>query len=90
MTTSCISSPEEEEKAKDIALSAVDSDKADVDDTQETEKPKKVPSKDSPLRWASLVVYLAITTPLLLATIVLVAALDNWAKSTTSEHSENL
>ena len=31
------------------------------------------PSKDSPIRWASLILYLAVTTPLILAMIILAA-----------------
>lgn len=45
-----------------------------VTDTQEKTAPKrKTPSKDAPLRWAALVLYLAVTVPILLAVIVMIA-----------------
>lgn len=61
----------------DIALSAVAENKelTNKPDNVKDEKPKKVPSKDSPLRWTALAIYLAISTPLLVASIVLVAVL---------------
>ena len=31
-------------------------------------------TKDSPIRWASLILYLAVTTPLILAMVLLAAA----------------
>ena len=78
MTQLCISSPENEDK-KDIALTASAVNKQLTDDHEaddvKGDKPKKVPSKDSPLRWTALVIYLTISTPLLVASIVLVAIL---------------
>ena len=50
--------------------------KKDLTDDSQEEKPKKVPSKDSPIRWASFVVYLAISTALMIALIGLTAGLD--------------
>ena len=52
----------------DVPLSQLDSPKKDKLDDDE-EKPKKIPSKDSPIRWASFVVYIAISTPLMVALI---------------------
>ena len=77
MTKACISSPEYEDK-KDIILSEVALDEelsVDEADNVKDDKPKKVPSKDSPLRWTALAIYLTISTPLLVASVVLVAAL---------------
>lgn len=66
-----ISSPESSEKT-DVPLSQLDSPKkVELDDNEE--KPKKMPSKDSPIRWASFVVYIAISTPLMVALIGLAA-----------------
>ncbi len=39
----------------------------------EEEKPKrKTPSKDSPLRWTALTVYLVATVPIMIAIIVMI------------------
>lgn len=50
-------------------------DDANTDTPIEKPPPKKMPSKDSPLRWASLIIFLVISIPLLLITVILVAAL---------------
>jgi hypothetical protein len=72
-----ISSPELSEEK--VQMSHLDPDspksKEKSGDTAE-EKPKKTPSKDSPIRWASFVVYVALSTPLMVALIGLAAGLQ--------------
>ena len=49
--------------------------KEEINDTPE-EKLKKIPSKDSPIRWASFIIYAVISTPLMVALIGLAAGLQ--------------
>ena len=75
-----ISSPELSDETVRMSHLDPDSPKDDEikdksDDTPE-EKPKKIPSKDSPIRWASFVVYIVISTPLMVALIGLTAGLQ--------------
>jgi hypothetical protein len=77
---SLISSPELSEEKVQMSHLDPDSPKSKEkeeksDDTAE-EKPKKTPSKDSPIRWASFVVYVALSTPMMVALIGLAAGLQ--------------
>ena len=79
MTKPLISSPELSEET--VRMSHLDPDspknkekEENVDATPE-EKPKKTPSKDSPIRWASFVVYVVLSTPLMVALIGIAAGL---------------
>ena len=72
LTECCIPGDDEECNKKDeTELQQAGADKTEKDE----EKPRKQPSKDSPLRWASLIIYLVIAVPLVIVSIVLVAAL---------------
>ena len=79
LTKSLITSPDEEPVEFELSSVAVtekklvDEDPPDV--TKEDMKPKKEPSKDSSIRWTSLVVYLVVSTPLIVAMVALVATL---------------
>ena len=80
VTKPLISSPELSEEK--VTMSHLDPDspknkekEEKVEDAPE-EKPKKTPSKDSPIRWASFVVYVAISIPFTIALIGLVAGLN--------------
>ena len=76
-----ISSPELSEEKVQMSHLDPDSPKTQekeaekTDDTEE-EKPKKTPSKDSPIRWASFIVYIVLSTPLMVALIGLAAGLQ--------------
>lgn len=59
-------------KAEPAGIS-LDSAVADKPQTEKSAPERKPPSKDAPLRWSALAVYLAITVPILLAIIVMVA-----------------
>ena len=75
-----ISSPElSEEKVQMSHLdldSAKTQEKEKTDDTEEEKPKKKTPSKDSPIRWASFIIYIALSTPLMVALIGLAAGLQ--------------
>ena len=78
MTKPLISSPKLSKEA--VQMSHVDPDspknkeKEEKFDAMPEEKPKKkTPSKDSPIRWASFVVYVVLSTPLMAALIGLAA-----------------
>ena len=45
------------------------------EDAAEEKPKKKTPSKDAPIRWASFVIYMAISTPLMIVLIGLAAGL---------------
>ena len=76
MTKGCISSPDETHGCgeKDVPMKQLDSPKKDEDTEEKPEK--KPPSKDSPIRWASFVIYMIISTPMLIAMIGLTAGLE--------------
>ena len=71
-----ISSPELSEES--VRMSHLENkEKEEKIDESPEEKPKKTPSKDSPIRWASFVIYMAISTPLMIALIGLAAGLQS-------------
>lgn len=75
-----ISSPELSEEK--VQMSHLDPDspstqeKEEKTDDTEEEKAKKMPSKDSPIRWASFIIYIVLSTPLMVALIGLAAGLQ--------------
>lgn len=76
-----ISSPELSEEK--VQMSHLDPDspitqekEEKADDTEEDKPKKKTPSKDSPIRWASFIIYIVLSTPLMVALIGLVAGLQ--------------
>ena len=78
MTKPLIPSPEEETEKKSVELSKIGAENVDDNSpcVKEDVKPKKEPSKDSPIRWTSLAIYLVVSTPLIVAMVALVAALN--------------
>ena len=77
LAPSCTKSliPKKEAAEKSVELTNTSNEKKEADNSPDV-KPKKDPSKDSPLRWISLVIYLVISTPLIVAMVALVAALN--------------
>ena len=80
LAPSCTKSliPKKEAAEKSVKMTNFSNGKADdsPDITEEDVKPKKEPSKDSPIRWASLAIYLVVSTPLIVTMVALVAALN--------------
>ena len=73
-----ISSPELSKEK--VQMSHLDPDSPNTqektDDTEEEKPKKKTPSKDSPIRWASFIVYIVLSTPLMVVLIGLAAGLQ--------------
>ena len=77
-----ISSPELSDEK--VTMSGLDPDSQkdkekeapESDDTAEEKPKKKAPSKDAPIRWASFAIYIAISTPMMIALIGLAAGLE--------------
>ena len=77
MTKGLFSSSDGDSCEKDVQLEQVGSEKQQVDsgDKSSDEKPK-VPSKDAPLRWVAVAIYMVVSVGFVIAAIVLLAVLD--------------